>query len=185
MAASRHSKGGTVASLQVCFRKKNQESATKIHIFPAKARPMFVAIYLLHLQREFVKESFEVDHTPKAARLYEEKLLQQKQLLEKSMLSAVEQGRQTSAEDNQDPADHAVFSYQKELLFSQGTNGHLQLNMVREAIRRLNDGSFGECLHCGNEIGAKRLEAVPWSRYCIACQEKVETGEIEDPARAA
>jgi DnaK suppressor protein len=126
-----------------------------------------------------------VDHTSKSARLYEEKLLQQKLLLEKSMLSAVEQGRETMAEDTQDPADQAVFSYQKELLFSQGTHGHAQLNMVREAIHRLKDGSFGECLHCGNEIGSKRLEAVPWSRYCIACQEKIETGEIEDPARAA
>src|SRR5580658_6136979 len=69
----------------------------------------------------------EVDHTPKSARLYEEKLLQQKQLLEKSMLSAVEQGRAATAEDTQDPADQAVFSYQKELLFSQGTTGHMQL----------------------------------------------------------
>jgi DnaK suppressor protein len=126
-----------------------------------------------------------VDQAPKSARLYEEKLLQQKQILEKSMLSAVEQGRQTSTDENQDPADQAVFSYQKELLFSQGTKGHFQLTMVREAMLRLKDGSFGECQHCGTEIGAKRLEAVPWSRYCIACQEKIETGEIEDPARAA
>jgi DnaK suppressor protein len=126
-----------------------------------------------------------VDQSPKSARLYEEKLLQQKHLLETSMLSAVAQGRETVAEDTLDPADQAVFSYQKELLFSQGTSGHMQLNMVKDAMRRLKDGEFGECHHCGNEIGAKRLEAVPWSRYCIACQEKIERGELEDPARAA
>ncbi len=126
-----------------------------------------------------------MEHTPKSARIYEEKLLQQKQLLEKSTLLAVEQGRETTAEDIQDPADQAVVSYQKELLFSQGTVGHQQLTLVKEAIRRLKDGEFGECLHCGNEIGIKRLEAVPWSRYCISCQEKIENGEIEDPARAA
>jgi DnaK suppressor protein len=126
-----------------------------------------------------------VDHTPKSARLYEEKLLQQKQLLEKSMLSAVEQGRATTAEETQDPADQAVFSYQKELLFSQGTTGHMQLLLVKDAIRRLQDGSFGECMLCNTEIGVKRLEALPWTRYCIACQEKIENGEIEDPARAA
>lgn len=126
-----------------------------------------------------------MDHSPKPSRFYEEKLLQQKQLLEKSLLSAVQQGRQTMAEDTQDPADQAVFSYQKELLFSQGTTGHVQLTMVKDAIRRLKEGSFGECLHCGNEIGLKRLEAVPWSRYCIDCQEKVERGEIQDPVRAA
>jgi DnaK suppressor protein len=126
-----------------------------------------------------------VDQSPKSARLYEEKLLQQKSMLEKSMLSAVAQGRETVAEDTLDPADQAVFSYQKELLFSQGTSGHLQLNMVKEAMRRLKDGEFGDCQHCSNEIGAKRLEAVPWSRYCIVCQEKIENGELEDPARAA
>ena len=126
-----------------------------------------------------------MDHSPKPSRFYEEKLIQQKQLLEKSLLSAVQQGRQTMAEDTQDPADQAVFSYQKELLFSQGTTGHVQLIMVKDAIRRLKEGSFGECLHCGNEIGLKRLEAVPWSRYCIDCQEKVERGEIQDPVRAA
>ncbi|MBB6146326.1 DnaK suppressor protein [Silvibacterium bohemicum] len=123
--------------------------------------------------------------TPKTVRLYEEKLLEQKQLLEESMLSAVEQGRATTAEDTQDPADQAVFSYQKELLFSQGTSGHMQLTMVKEALRRLKDGEYGECRRCGEEIGAKRLEAVPWSRYCISCQEKIESGEIEDPVRAA
>jgi len=126
-----------------------------------------------------------VDHTPKSARLYEEKLLQQKQLLEKSMLSAVEQGRAATAEDTQDPADQAVFSYQKELLFSQGTTGHMQLGQVKEAIRRLQDGNFGECMLCSTEIGVKRLEALPWTRYCINCQEKIENGEIDDPARAA
>jgi DnaK suppressor protein len=135
--------------------------------------------------RNTLKELYEVNQTPSSARLYEEKLLQQMQLLEKSTLSAVSQGRETIAEDTQDPADQAVFSYQKELLFSQGTTGHLQLTMVKDAIRRLKEGEFGECLHCGKEIGAKRLEAVPWSRYCIDCQEKIERGEIEDPARAA
>lgn len=126
-----------------------------------------------------------MNHTPKSARLYEEKLLQQKQLLERAMRTTVQQGRQTMAEDTQDPADQAVFSYQKEMLFSQGSTGHAQLTMVKEAMRRLKDGDFGECLHCGNEIGAKRLEAVPWSRYCIDCQEKIERGDIEDPVRAA
>ncbi len=126
-----------------------------------------------------------MNHTPKSARLYEDNLLQQKHLLERAMMTTVQQGRQTMAEDTQDPADQAVFSYQKELLFSQGSTGHAQLTMVKEAIRRLKDGDFGECLHCGNAIGAKRLEAVPWSRYCIDCQEKIERGDIVDPVRAA
>ena len=121
---------------------------------------------------------------PQTSRRFQEKLLAHKQLLEESMSAAVVQGRETVTDDTQDVADQAVTSYQKELLFSQGTNGHLQLRHVQKALSRLREGTFGECVHCGEEIGAKRLEALPWTPYCIACQEKIENGEL-DPARAA
>jgi DnaK suppressor protein len=101
------------------------------------------------------------------------------------MLTAVEQGRQAVTDDTLDPADQAVFTYQKEMLFTQGSEGHSQLTLVRLALKRLNDGTFGECLHCGKAIGEKRLEALPWTPYCIDCQEKIENGEIEDMVRAA
>ena len=122
---------------------------------------------------------------PQSIRRFEEKLRQQQQVLQRSMLTAVEQGRQASTDDTQDVADQAVQSYQKELLFSQSTNGHSQLALVRLALERLEEGTFGECLQCGTTIGAKRLEALPWTPYCIECQEKIENGEIEDPVRAA
>jgi DnaK suppressor protein len=115
----------------------------------------------------------------------EEKLRQQQALLERSMLTAVEQGRQTGADETQDIADQAVSSYQKELLFTQGTNGHTQLSLVRLALERIDEGSYGECLQCSSPIGEKRLDALPWTPYCIDCQEKIENGEIEDPVRAA
>jgi len=126
-----------------------------------------------------------VTQSSQNVRRLEEKLRQQQALLERSMLTAVEQGRQTSADVTQDVADQAVSSYQKELLFTQGTNGHTQLSQIRHALERIDEGSYGDCLQCGNTIGAKRLEAVPWAPYCIDCQEKIENGEIEDPVRAA
>jgi DnaK suppressor protein len=119
------------------------------------------------------------------AQHFEEKLLQQQADLQQATLSAVEQGRETSTDDTQDVADQAVASYQKELLFSQGTNGHVQLTRIRAALTRIADGTFGECLNCGKTIGVKRLEALPWTPYCIDCQEKIEKGELEDPVRAA
>jgi DnaK suppressor protein len=126
-----------------------------------------------------------VTQSPQDIRRLEEKLQQQKKALEHSMLLAVEQGRETGSDDAQDVADQAVSSYQKELLFSQGTNGHSQIGLIRLALERVRDGSYGECLQCGTTIGAKRLEALPWTPYCIECQEKIENGEIEDPVRAA
>jgi len=126
-----------------------------------------------------------VTHSMETVRQFEKKLLQQQTDLRYATLSAVEQGRETSTDDTQDVADQAVASYQKELLFSQGTNGHAQLTLIRAALDRLAEGTFGECLNCGKTIGIKRLEALPWTPYCIDCQEKIENGEIEGPVRAA
>lgn len=125
--------------------------------------------------------------TPSLSNLqpFREKLLAQQKLLEGSMRSAVNEGRQTSSDDLPDASDQAVQSYQKELLFTQGTHGATQLAHVRSALDRIEDGSFGECLQCSKTIGLKRLEAVPWTPYCIECQEKIELGEIENPVRAA
>ena len=122
--------------------------------------------------------------TPKLRR-FEERLRNQQHQLERSMMTAAKEGRQAVAEDTLDVADQAVFSYQKELIFSQGTEGHSQLSLVRLALERIHVGTFGQCMHCGKPIGEKRLEAVPWTPYCIDCQEKIETGQIEDVVRAA
>jgi DnaK suppressor protein len=51
--------------------------------------------------------------------------------------------------------------------------------MVDGALERIREGSFGECIACGDEINPKRLEAVPWTRHCIECQEKAEQGLLE------
>jgi DnaK suppressor protein len=134
---------------------------------------------------ELIKELSDVPKTVSPHSVYEKKLRQQQELLVRSMKSAVEQGRDAGMDDTQDVADQAVASYQKEFLFSQGTNGHAQMQLVRQALERLRDGSFGECQNCGETIGAKRLEALPWTPFCIACQEKVERGELEMPVRAA
>jgi DnaK suppressor protein len=48
------------------------------------------------------------------------------------------------------------------------------LKDVQAAIKRLNDGSFGICLRCDEEIPEKRLKAVPWAAYCVSCQEAID-----------
>lgn len=127
----------------------------------------------------------ELSLSSQSIQRYKNRLLQQKKSLERSAFSAVEQGREAMAEDAQDATDQAVFSYQKELLFTRGTHDHGQLTLVNRALIRLKEGGFGECVRCGAQIGAKRLEALPWTPYCIDCQEKIERGEIEGPSRAA
>src|ERR1700731_3039294 len=87
-------------------------------------------------------------------------------------------GRTADEEATQDVADRAASSYTKEFLFSQSNNDRQLLNMVEVALQRIREGTFGECNACGNEINPKRLEAVPWTRHCIECQEKVEQGQL-------
>jgi DnaK suppressor protein len=82
-----------------------------------------------------------------------------------------------------DIADRAASSYNKEFLFSQSNNERQLLQMVDGALARIREGSFGECISCGKEINAKRLEAVPWTRHCIECQEKLEKGQLEEASR--
>jgi len=92
-------------------------------------------------------------------------------------------GRSADEDSTQDIADRAASSYNKEFLFSQSNNDRQLLHMVEKALARIREGSFGECIHCGKEINAKRLEAVPWTRHCIDCQEKLEKGTLEEASR--
>jgi DnaK suppressor protein len=48
------------------------------------------------------------------------------------------------------------------------------LRNVRSALRRIEDGSYGVCVECEEEISPKRLVAVPWAPYCIHCQEQAD-----------
>ena len=92
-------------------------------------------------------------------------------------------GRSADEDSTQDIADRAASSYNKEFLFSQSNNERQLLQMVEKALARIREGSFGECIQCGKEINAKRLEAVPWTRHCIECQEKLEQGLLEEAPR--
>ena len=108
------------------------------------------------------------------------KRLETRQQELRRMVSRTEQdGRRVDEDSAQDIADRAASSYTKEFLFHQSNNDRQLLQMVEKALSRIREGSFGECISCGKEINPKRLEAVPWTRHCIECQEKLEKGLLE------
>src|SRR5256714_15036673 len=78
----------------------------------------------------------------------------------------------------QDLADKAASAYSKELNFSLSDAERNLLMLIEEAFNRIKEGSFGACINCGNQIGEKRLSAVPWTPYCIDCQELQEKGML-------
>jgi DnaK suppressor protein len=70
--------------------------------------------------------------------------------------------------------DRASSSYEKELSLHESSEERQILLNIRQALDRIREGTFGECLGCGSEINSKRLEAVPWTQYCIDCQRSLE-----------
>lgn len=54
------------------------------------------------------------------------------------------------------------------------------LRLVEGALREIRDGTFGVCAQCDDDIPMKRLEAVPWSPYCVSCQERAEQSERDE-----
>ena len=67
------------------------------------------------------------------------------------------------------------------MLYTQSDSGRSQLLLVNDALIRLDNGEFGICESCGRPISLKRLDAVPWTRYCRDCQEEVES-QAEAPS---
>src|SRR4026208_784728 len=98
---------------------------------------------------------------------YRERLLQERDALLGVVGRNEDYGREADTEASQDPADKASNSYTKELLFSQSTNERNTLKLIEEALDRLTEGTFGECINCGEEINVKRLDAIPWAPHCI------------------
>ena len=107
---------------------------------------------------------------------YDAKLVEYKNALLGMVERTEDYGREADRDVSQDPADKASNSYTKELLFSQSTNERNTLKLIEEALDRLTEGSFGECINCGEEINLKRLDAIPWAPHCIRCQELQEQG---------
>jgi DnaK suppressor protein len=94
------------------------------------------------------------------------------------------EGRAILDDSALDVADRAINASTKEFLFLRAQERHRLLQAVGEALQRIREGRFGQCAACGGPISVKRLEAVPWTPYCVVCQEKLERGELADSEEA-
>ena len=107
---------------------------------------------------------------------YRKKLIARREELVRGIARTEQEGREADEDPTVDLADKAANSYTKEFLFGQTNNERSLLQLVDDALVRIRENAFGECVQCHQELQQKRLEAVPWTRYCISCQEKVERG---------
>ncbi len=74
-------------------------------------------------------------------------------------------------EKSPDALDEVQNAAERELAIRNLDRESNLLRNVRAALRRIDEGTFGVCVHCEEDINPKRLNAVPWTPYCIRCQE--------------
>ena len=83
-----------------------------------------------------------------------------------------------------DEGDLSQQSHEEWIFLNRNTLDMKLLREVEDAIRRIGRGTYGICHQCEEPISAKRLEAVPWAKYCVSCQEEVAAraarGEFEE-----
>ena len=82
-------------------------------------------------------------------------------------------------EKTPDAIDEVQLAGERELAIRNLDRESSLLRSVKGALARIGDGSYGTCLHCEEEIKSKRLDAVPWTKYCIRCQEAADRHEFE------
>ncbi len=72
------------------------------------------------------------------------------------------------------PADKATVRLLNDLALEAAGHNAAQMLILKRALARFDDGSYGECEECGNPIGFSRLQARPEARLCITCQTRAE-----------
>jgi DnaK suppressor protein len=86
---------------------------------------------------------------------------------------------ESTGEEIQDIADQASSAYTKEFLLSIGDTERRMLQQVDEALYKIRQAQYGLCEGCSEMISERRLEALPFARLCIACQEEEERAKAE------
>lgn len=72
------------------------------------------------------------------------------------------------------PADDAEMVFIRERNLALLTNAQDRIQQIEEALQRMDEGTYGTCENCGRPIGNERLEALPFTTRCVACQAQAE-----------
>jgi DnaK suppressor protein len=93
--------------------------------------------------------------------------------------------RALDVDSPQDPGDQSIDSLAKESLFRQTSQRRHMVRMIEAALRRIGEGTYGICVACAGDIPRKRLEALPWTDWCLRCQEIAERELESEPSPQA
>jgi DnaK suppressor protein len=96
------------------------------------------------------------------------------QLVESARTSEKEGG----SNDAPDLGDRALSTVIRDLSYQLTASERDILRRIDDALQRIETGEYGNCVECGKKVQTGRLDAVPWARHCIECQEMQDRGEI-------
>jgi len=105
---------------------------------------------------------------------FQQRLLDRKRELEGEMARLEDEARDAGEEQVRDPTDDATFSQGASQALQEESLASQTLTLVLDALKRIDSGTYGNCIACGRKIEAARLEAVPWAAYCLEDQAKLE-----------
>ncbi len=108
---------------------------------------------------------------------FKELLLQQKKELLEQARKTVSSLSQEGEEVPADPADRATLEADRNFLLRIRDRERKLLAKIDEALEKIENGTYGICELCGNEIEEERLRARPVASYCIECKRKLEALE--------
>ena len=107
---------------------------------------------------------------------YIRRLRERERELAEAVARVEEDARAAPEPDARDVGDRAADSYSKESSLRELDQDRRWLGLIREALLRDAEGTYGTCVECGQHIEPKRLDAVPWARHCLHCQELQDQG---------
>jgi len=105
---------------------------------------------------------------------YKQRLLDKERELVEEIARLENEARDSGEAEVRDSIDDATSSQSTSEALQEDALASQTLTQVRDALKRIEDGSYGRCNACGRQIEAARLEAVPWAAYCLEDQEKQE-----------
>jgi DnaK suppressor protein len=103
---------------------------------------------------------------------FKKRLLAREQELVAEIARFEDEARDSRTAEVEDPIDQVTSSENKAASFQESTLAAETLKQVRDALGRIEDGTYGKCIDCGRPIEPARLEAVQWTPYCLADQQK-------------
>jgi DnaK suppressor protein len=111
---------------------------------------------------------------------YKTILLQKERELIEEMGRRRDDALDSGITDVEDPIDSVISTTGRDTAMQEGSMLYDTLAMVRDALQRIKDGTFGICIDCEEPIGEARLDAVPWTPYCVVDQQKHDKEAAEN-----